>query len=224
MDNSNKKDSVKKERQEAQEPEKPSGSNSEKIEDYRKSFSLPKNIKLVEIIKALGELVTGGGMITVAVLFIAGVMTFQRTWGWIISVMLILFGGFLVILFPIDLGKAINSKLLLGEEAVHLRNTFQWQDIPWDDLQEIMIREKLSSDPQSNKSIGIRMIRFRTVKEGHLFLAESYPIDDITQMKEALKTAYLEHLQGTGFTVSERIERPSMQTRFIFYEKTPEKS
>ncbi|MBD3189373.1 MAG: hypothetical protein GF308_01955 [Candidatus Heimdallarchaeota archaeon] len=223
MDNLNEKQPKQNTNQELPEP-KQADQDSESREDFRRSFSLPKNIKRVEIVKALGELVTGGGMITVAVLFIAGIMDFQRTWGWIISVLLVLFGGFLVILFPIDLGKAINSKLILGEKSVHLRNTFQWQEIPWDNLQEIMIRERLSSNPQSNKSIGIRMIRFRTVKEGYLFLAESYPIEHITQMKESLKSAFLEYLKGTGFTINERIERPSMQTRFIFYEKSPEKS
>ncbi|MEA2071686.1 MAG: hypothetical protein U9O98_10415 [Asgard group archaeon] len=192
-------------------------------EGYRKSFSLPKNIRNIKILIAIGEFITGALMLFVSIYYFL-IQQERTTVNWIFAVLLIIFGVFLVILGPIDIIKPINSALLLKEDVLAFRNNINWNTIPWKEIQEILINEKLSDDPNTNVIIGAEIIRFRTVKDNYFFFADSYPVEEIKDIKESLKKEFNKNLEEEGYIVSERHERPSIKTRLVFYERKVDRS
>ncbi len=187
-------------------------------EDFRRVFVLPKKIKQARIAVSIAQGIMAVFLVVLPILYFIdpAERTISLT---ILAILGLIFGIVLVGLLPTNIAKSINSKLILGLKSVSIRNSFGWKIFPWKEIQEILITEKLSSDPTNPKSIGINLIRFRTITKNAYFMADSYPADEVRELKHSLKEAYGISLLGTDYTVSEKTERPSVRSRFIYYYK-----
>lgn len=188
-------------------------------EDFRRVFVLPKNIKQARIAVSIAQGIMGIFLVVLPILYFVNPAQTDTSLI-ILAIIGLLFGVVLVGLLPLNIAKTINSKLILGQKSVSIRNSFGWKVFPWKDIQEILIAEKLSSDPNNPKSIGINLIRFRTISKNTYFKAESYPDTEVKELKNSTKEAFATTLLGTDYSVSEKTERPSVRSRFIYYYKS----
>ncbi|MHA1503698.1 MAG: hypothetical protein ACTSPT_00750 [Candidatus Heimdallarchaeota archaeon] len=202
-------------------------SESEMIDDQftddsvkvnKSKITLPTKIKRVRIFIAIAQLVTGILMTVFAIwYFVAPV--FETTRLDALGVLLIIVGGGLIIAFPFSISRPINSCLELGTKNVNMRNLFRWKSFKWADIQEIMITERLSNDPNINKPVGLGLIRFRTVSENGYYFADSFTKDDVKIVEDSIYHAFAATLQDSDYKVEIESERPSMKTRLIYLKK-----
>ena len=183
-------------------------------------FTLPKKIKQVKLAIAIAQAISGLIFIILPIIYFVNPQD-TSTYIWILAALALLAGVILVGMSPTNIAKAINSKLILGERKISIRNSFNWVELSWNDIQEVLLTEKLSSDPNLNRTIGASMIKFRTISKGFYYFVDSYPIEEINIMKQSLKTSFELALEGTDYKVLEKHERPSIRIRFIFYERVP---
>ena len=193
---------------------------SDETNEFIRIFTLPKKIKQVKLAIAIAQAISGIIFIILPIVYFVNPYD-TSTYIWILAALALLTGLILVGMSPTNIAKAINSKLILGESKIRIRNSFNWIELPWKDIQEILLTEKLSSDPNLNRTIGASMIKFRTISKGYYYFVDSYPIEEIKLMKESLKFTYEYALQGTDYKVLEKHERPSIRIRFIYYERVP---
>ena len=193
------------------------------VEDFRRVFVLPKKIKQARIAVAIAQAIMGIFLVVLPILYFVDPSQ-NDTSLLILAIVGLIFGAVLVGLFPFNIAKTVNNKLILGKNSISIRNHFLWKIIPWKELQEILITEKLSSDPNNPKSIGISLIRFRTISKNAYFMADSYPANDVKELKTSTKEAYAVAIEGTDYCISEKTERPSVRSRFIYYYKALSKT
>ncbi len=185
----------------------------------RRDFSIPKNIKLTKIIIAIViNFLIGGAMFALSIVYYI-IHPVESVYLMVFALFMTIIGGALLIQFPFAFSKALNSQLILGEKSVKFRNTFSWTRIPWIDVEEVLITEKLTKELDSNEIIAVDLIRFRTISKGHYFMGESYPIEEAIQIKESILETFQIALEGTDYMVKEKQERPSIRSRMIFYDK-----
>jgi len=197
--------------------------SSETEEDFQRIFVLPKKIKQAKIALSIAQGIMGVFLVVLPILYF--VDPAERTVSLMIFAILgLVFGVVLVGLLPTNIAKAVNSKLILGQKSVSIRNSFGWKIFPWKDIEEILLTEKISSDPNNPKSIGISLIRFRTIAKNAYFMADSYPADEVRELKHSTKESFAVALLGTDYSVSEKTERPSVRSRFIYYYKATNKT
>lgn len=195
----------------------------EKKEALRREFTYPKRIKQVKILLAIAQIILGATLIVLPAIYFANPADDSLSLQ-LLGIIAIIGGAVLVLIFPTSMAKAINSKLILGEQKILFRNSFGWREVLWKDIQEIMITEKLSNDPNTNISIGANYVRFKTISRGYYYFLESYPIEIIKEMKNSLKEVYSESLKNTSYIVQEKHERPSIRSRLVFFEKVYDNS
>ena len=195
-----------------------SSSTDDVDEDFRRVFVLPKKIKQARIAVSVAQVLMGIFLVVLPILYFVDPSQVDTSLT-ILAIVGLIFGVVLVGLFPFNLAKTINNKLILGKNSVSIRNHFGWKIIPWRELQEILITEKLSSDPNNPKSIGISLIRFRTISKNAYFMADSYPANEVRELKISTKEAFSIAVQETDYCISEKTERPSIRSRFIYYYK-----
>ena len=183
----------------------------------RKDFSLPRKIKITKLIITLViNFLIGGLSFSMAIVWFVNppeVTTFYR----VFAIFLLIFGGVLIIQFPLSLGRILNTRLILGKKSVSLRNTFFWNTVSWSDVQDILIQQKMTKDLADNELIGIGIVRFRTVTKGYIFIGDTYPVFDAEEMIQAIKEAYEKALEETDYKLKVSFERPSMKTRYIYF-------
>jgi len=197
---------------------------NEDFEDLplRYNYSIPRKIKRIKIIIAVMINFVIGGMMTALAIYYFVNPPEENTMYWrIFGIFLVLFGGFLLIQFPMVFLRTINSNLKLEGKNVFVRNVLNWKALPWDDIQEIYMREKLTKELDKNELIAIDIIRFRTVNNSIHFFTDSYPSIDAEQMKKSLKEIFSEKIVNTNYHVNERVERPTISMRITYYIKTP---
>ncbi len=192
-------------------------------EEFRSVFVIPKKIKQARIVISIAQGIMGIFLIALPTMYFVNPKN-PTTSLTIFAILGLTFGVVLLGLLPTNIAKTINSKLILGQKSVSIRNSFGWKVFPWKEIQEILITEKLSSDPNNPKSIGISLIRFRTITKSTYFMAESYPADEVRELKKSTKEAFATALLGTDYSVSEKTERPSVRSRFIYYYKATAKA
>ncbi|HUU79503.1 MAG TPA: hypothetical protein VMX55_14240 [candidate division Zixibacteria bacterium] len=190
-------------------------------EEPRRIFTFPKKIKQVKVFIAIAQVVSGLFFIVLPIIYFVNPQN-NELYLWLLAILALITGMILVGLFPRNLTKAIFSELVIEEDKIRIRNSFNWDEIYWKDIQDILITERLSSDPSLNRSIGASIVKFRTITKGYYYFVDSYPVEDIKELKEALKLTFAKAMKGTGYSVNEKHERPSIRSRFIFYEKVPE--
>lgn len=183
----------------------------------RKDFTLPRKIKITKLIISLViNFLIGGLSFSMAIVWFVNppeVTTFYR----VFAIFLLIFGGVLLIQFPLSLGRTLNTRLILGKKSVSLRNSFFWNTVSWTDVQDILIQQKMTKDLADNELTGIGIIRFRTVTKGYIFIGDTYPVFDVEEMIQAIKEAYEEALEETDYKLKVSFERPSMKTRYIYF-------
>lgn len=190
-------------------------------EGPRRIFTFPKKIKQVKVFIAIVQALSGLFFIVLPIIYFVNPQN-NELYLWLLAILALITGVILVGLFPRNLAKAIFSELIITEDKIRIRNSFYWNEIYWKDIQDILITEKLSSDPSINRSIGASIVKFRTIAKGFYYFVDSYPVEDIKVLKESLKLTFAKAIEGTGYSVNEKHERPSIRSRFIFYEKVPE--
>ena len=191
--------------------------------EFRRVFVLPKKIKQAKIALGIAQGIMGILLVILPIIYFVKPAQTDVSLT-IFAIIGLVFGTALLGLLPTNIAKAINSKLVLGKKSVSIRNNFGWKVIPWKDLEEILITEKLSSDPNNPKSIGISLIRFRTISKNAYYMTESYPAAEVAELKISTKEAFCVALEGTSHSVSEKTERPSVRSRFIYYYKALSKT
>jgi hypothetical protein len=202
-------------------------SESEMIEDqftddskksYLSKITIPKKIKRMRILIAIIQIVTGILMCVFAILyFINPADDSARLVA--LGVLLLIVGAGLIIAFPFSFSRPINSCLELGTKNVNMRNLFRWKSFRWMDIQEVMITERLSNDPEINKPVGLGLIRFRTVSENGYYFADSFTKDDVKIVEDSIYKAFEAAIQDTEYKIDIESERPSMKTRLIYLKK-----
>ncbi|NHJ85313.1 MAG: hypothetical protein FK734_07610 [Asgard group archaeon] len=189
-------------------------------EDYPREFILPKKIRLVKVLIAIIiNFIIAAVALSISIYYFID-PPIDKGYIKAIAVFLILFGAYLLIQFPIIMIRTLNSKLILGEEIIKVRNAFNWKIVYWKDLQEILITEKLTKDLADTDIIGIGLVRFRTVTKNIYFDGDSYPIYNAELIIDSCRKAFTDFLENSDYKVNERIERPSIRSRIRYYEKT----
>ncbi len=185
----------------------------------RKDFTLPRKIKVTKlIISFVINFLIGGLSFSMAIVWFVNppeVTTFYR----VFAAFLLIFGGILLIQFPLSLGRTLNTRLILGKKSVSYRNTFFWNKVSWADVQDILIQQKMTKDLAENELVGIGIIRFRSVTKGYIFIGDTYPVLDAEEMIQAIKEAFEDALEKTDYKLKVSFERPSMKTRYIYFLK-----
>lgn len=212
---------------EASSPEVQEQTDSEMIEDqftdetektYNPKITIPKKIKRMRIFLAVLQVVTGILMALFAILyFIDPADDTARLVA--LGILLLIVGAGLIIAFPFSISRPINSCLELGTKNVNMRNVFKWKSFRWADIQEVMITERLSNDPNINKPVGLGIIRFRTVSENGYFFADSFPKTEVKMVEDSIYHAFEAALQDSDYKVNIESERPSIKTRLIYLKK-----
>ncbi len=202
-------------------------SESEMIEDqftddseksHRTKITIPKKIKRMRIFIAIAQVITGILMTVFSILyFINPIDETARLVA--LGILLLIVGVGLIIAFPISLSRPINSCLELGTKNVNMRNLFRWKSFKWENIQEVMITERLSNDPNINKPVGLGLIRFRTVSENGYYFADSFTKDDVKILEDSIYHAFEAALQDSNYKVDIESERPSLKTRLIYLKK-----
>ncbi|MBN1329704.1 MAG: hypothetical protein JXA54_09550 [Candidatus Heimdallarchaeota archaeon] len=196
----------------------------EEIDDLplKYNYSIPRKIKRIKIIIAVViNFLIGGMMTTLAIYYFINPPEDNTLYWRIFGVFLLLFGGLLLLQFPLAILRPINSCLKLEGKNIFVRNVLNWKTLPWEDIQEIYLREKLTKELDNNELIAIDIIRFRTINNSIHFFADSYPTIDAEQMKKSLKEIFSEKVSNTNYHITERIERPSITMRIVYLIKTP---
>lgn len=185
----------------------------------RKDFTLHRKIKVTKLIISLViNFLIGGLSFSMAIVWFVNppeVTTFYR----VFAAFLLIFGGILLIQFPLSLGRTLNTRLILGKKSVSYRNTFFWNKVSWADVQDILIQQKMTKDLAENELVGIGIIRFRSVTKGYIFIGDTYPVLDAEEMIQAIKEAFEDALEETDYKLKVSFERPSMKTRYIYFLK-----
>ena len=185
----------------------------------RKDFTLPRKIKVTKLIISLViNFLIGGLSFSMAIVWFVNppeVTTFYR----VFAAFLLIFGGILLIQFPLSLGRTLNTRLILGKKSVSYRNTFFWNKVSWADVQDILIQQKMTKDLAENELVGIGIIRFRSVTKGYIFIGDTYPVLDAEEIIQAIKEAFEDALEKTDYKLKVSFERPSMKTRYIYFLK-----
>jgi len=185
---------------------------------YKTKITLPKKIKRVRIFIAIIQLITGILMTVFAIwYFIDPIDETARLVA--LGILLLIVGIGLIIAFPFSISRPINSCLELGPKKASFRNLFRWKSFKWEDIQEVMITERLSNDPNVNKPVGLGLIRFRTVSENGYFFADSYPKTEVKIVEDSIFHAFEAALKDSEYEISIESERPSMKTRLIYLKK-----
>lgn len=224
MTNLSEKDSSIEEEKTLNEEKEEEDEEEEEIEELpiKYNYSIPKKIKRVKIsIAVIINFVIGGMMTALAIYYFIKPPEENTTYWRIFGVFLILFGGFLLIQFPMVMMRTINSSLKLEGKNVYVRNVLNWKALPWGDIQEIYLREKLTREIDKNELVAIDIIRFRTINNSIHYFADSYPTLDAEQMKKSLKEIFSEKIADTDYHVGERVERPAINMRITYYIKIP---
>ena len=197
--------------------DKPEVDEESEYVPLRKDFTLPRKIKVTKLIITLViNFLIGGLSFSMAIVWFVNppeVTTFYR----VFAIFLVIFGGVLLIQFPISLGRTLNTRLILGKKSVSLRNSFFWNTVSWTDVQDVLIQQKMTKDLADNELIGIGIVRFRTVTKGYIFIGDTYPVFDVEEMIQAIKEAYEEALEETDYKLKVSFERPSMKMRYIYF-------
>lgn len=197
--------------------DKPEVDEESEYVPLRKDFTLPRKIKVTKLIITLViNFLIGGLSFSMAIVWFVNppeVTTFYR----VFAIFLVIFGGVLLIQFPISLGRILNTRLILGKKSVSLRNSFFWNTVSWTDVQDVLIQQKMTKDLADNELIGIGIVRFRTVTKGYIFIGDTYPVFDVEEMIQAIKEAYEEALEETDYKLKVSFERPSMKMRYIYF-------
>jgi len=185
----------------------------------RKDFALPRKIKITKLIISLViNFLIGGLSFSMAIVWFVNppeVTTFYR----VFASFLLIFGGVLLIQFPLSLGRTLNTRLILGKKSVSFKNSFFWNTVSWSDIQDILIQQKMTKDLAENELIGIGIVRFRTVTKGYIFIGDTYPVFDAEEIIQAIKEAFEDALVETDYKLKVSFERPSMKTRYIYFLK-----
>lgn len=185
----------------------------------RKDFTLPRKIKVTKLIISLViNFLIGGSSFSMAIVWFVNppeVTTFYR----VFAAFLLIFGGILLIQFPLSLGRTLNTRLILGKKSVSYRNTFFWNKVSWADVQDILIQQKMTKDLAENELIGLGIIRFRSVTKGYIFIGDTYPVLDAEEMIQAIKETFEDALEETDYKLKVSFERPSMKMRYIYFLK-----
>lgn len=193
--------------------------DEEEDEPLRTDFSLPRKIKITKLIISLViNLLIGGVSFSMSIVWFVNppeINTFYR----VFASFLLIFGGILLIQFPLSLGRTLNTRLILGKKSVSYRNTFFWNKVEWADVQDILIQQKLTRDLAENELIGIGIVRFRTVTKGYIFIGDTYPVYDAEGIIQSIKEVFEIALEETDYRVKISFERPSAQTRYIYFIK-----
>ena len=183
----------------------------------RKDFTLPRKIKVTKlIISFVINFLIGGLSFSMAIVWFVNppeVTTFYR----VFAAFLLIFGGILLIQFPLSLGRTLNTRLILSKKSVSYRNTFFWNKVSWADVQDILIQQKMTKDLAENELVGIGIIRFRSVTKGYIFIGDTYPVLDAEEIIQAIKEAFEDALEKTDYKLKVSFERPSMKTRYIYF-------
>lgn len=197
--------------------DKPEVDEESEYVPLRKDFTLPRKIKVTKLIITLViNFLIGGLSFSMAIVWFVNppeVTTFYR----VFAIFLVIFGGALLIQFPISLGRTLNTRLILGKKSVSLRNSFFWNTVSWTDVQDVLIQQKMTKDLADNELIGVGIVRFRTVTKGYIFIGDTYPVFDVEEMIQAIKEAYEEALEETDYKLKVSFERPSMKMRYIYF-------
>lgn len=191
----------------------------EELEDVplRRDFTLPRKIKITKlIISIVINFLIGGAQFSMAIVWFVNppeVTTFYR----VFASFLLIFGGILLIQFPLSLGRTLNTRLILGKKSVSYRNTFFWNKVSWLDVQDVLIQQKMTKDLAENELVGIGIVRFRTVTKGHIFIGDTYPVLDAEEIIQAIRDAFEQALEETDYKLKISFERPSMKMRYIYF-------
>lgn len=191
----------------------------EELEDVplRTDFTLPRKIKITKlIISIVINFLIGGTQFSMAIVWFVNppeVNTFYR----VFASFLLIFGGILLIQFPLSLGRTLNTRLILGKKSVSYRNTFFWNKVSWLDVQDVLIQQKMTKDLAENELVGIGIVRFRTVTKGHIFIGDTYPVLDAEEIIQAIRDAFEQALEETDYKLKISFERPSMKMRYIYF-------
>jgi len=157
----------------------------------RREFSIPKKIKITSVIIAVVVyLILGSAMLTLAIYYFVNPPEDTSTYFKVFAIFMALSGGFLLVQFPILMGRTLNNRLVLGNNIVKLRNVFNWKSVRWQDVQEVLIREKFKRGSETNEFVKVDIIRFRTISQGIHFMADSYPTEDAEQMISSIKAVF----------------------------------
>ena len=187
----------------------------------KQKFTIPKKIRVTKLIIAIIiNFVIGGAMLVFAIYYYIDPYD-VNTYLLVFSVFMLIVGALLFLQFPIILIRTYNSLLIVNEKEVIVRNTLNKVKVNWSDIQDVLIRERLTKELGSNELVGLSIIRFRTVTKGIIFIGDNYPAEDSEEIIDSLKKYFEKALQGTSFKLHEKHERPSLTTRFTYLEKMP---
>lgn len=179
-------------------------------------FVLPRNIRTTKAIIAIViNFIIGGVSFGLAIYF------FIKPWedslySKILASLLLIFGSATLLQFPFAIARTFLSYLNLGEKTITLRNSFRIKEMKWDEIQDILIRTKLSRDMASNELIGLDLIRFRSVTDAIFFLGDNYPKEDAFEIISSVIDTFKFSVEGTEYKIIEQTERPSIQIRMIY--------
>ena len=191
---------------------------------HRKDFRLPKKIRLIKLaICIIINIIMGGVMIALGIVYFVTPVIESSLYYSLFAAFMILVGVFLFGQSPLVVARTVNSRLILGEKKVKIRNAFRWKVVKWDDIQEVLIRQKLTKKLDANDLIGIDIVRFRTVAGGTHFLADNFPVDDAEEIIKSIVESFEDFLEETDYHVHEKAERPSVEYRYLYFNKKIEK-
>ena len=188
-------------------------------EPLQTDFTLPRKIKITKLIISLViNILIGGTSFALAIVWFVNPPEVTATWR-VFASFLALFGGILLIQFPISLARTFNTRLILGKNSIRFRNSFFWNQVKWADIQDILIQQKLTRDLAENELVGIGIVRFRTVTKGYIFIGDTYPVYEAEGIIESTKEIFEIYLEETEYKLKIAFERPSAQTRYIYFQK-----
>jgi hypothetical protein len=185
-------------------------------ETLKRFFVLPRKIKTVKAVLAFViNFLLGGVSIGLAIYFFINPWE-DSTYSKILGAFLLIFGASIFLQFPFTMARTFLAHLDLGEKVITSRNSFRINKMNWDDVQDILIREKLTRDMSSNEIIGLDLVRFRSVTKAIFFLGDNYPKEDAMEIVSSIKKAFSLSVEGTEYRIRAETERPSMQIRMIY--------
>ncbi|NHK29863.1 MAG: hypothetical protein FK730_00835 [Asgard group archaeon] len=188
-------------------------------EPLRRFFVLPRKIKVVKTVLAfLINFLLGGASIGLAIYFFINPWE-DSTYIKVLAAFLLIFGASIFLQFPFTLARTFLAHLDLGEKVITSRNSFRINKMKWDDVQDILIREKLTRDMSSTEIIGLDLVRFRSVTNAIYFLGDNYPKDEVMEIISSIKKAFSLAVEGTDHQIIAQTERPSIQIRMIYFTK-----
>lgn len=179
-------------------------------------FVLPRNIRVLKtIIAFVINFILGGASFGLAIYFFINPWE-DSTYIKIMGAFLLIFGASILLQFPFALARTFLSHLNLGKKTITTRNSFRIKEMKWDDVQDILIRVKLSRDLTSNELIGLDLVRFRSVTNAIFFLGDNFPKEDAIEIISSIKNTFNLSVEGTEYRIIEQTERPSAQIRVIY--------